>query len=272
VKSLLNFTAALALAAPDSDGGGHIVGRPLNDEPSCCSVFELRQYTLHPAKRDVLIELFEREFIEPQEAAGMKIVGQFIDLDDPNRFVWLRGFRDMPARAYALSDFYGGPVWKANREAANDTMIDSDNVLLLRPLVPSHGPATIALRPPSERAGDQPASLIVVTVYSLWQSSADAQHLFDATMRPELARLGVTVLTTMITESAENNFPRLPVREDETVFVWMARFESADSWRATLSQLSNSPVWQQAQQRLEPLLKSPIQSLRLQPTRRSVLR
>src|SRR5687767_14085568 len=64
--------------------------------PTCCPVVELRQYTLHPGQRDVLIELFEREFVETQEAEGMRIVGQFRDLDNPDRFVWLRGFPDMP--------------------------------------------------------------------------------------------------------------------------------------------------------------------------------
>src|SRR4051794_22255305 len=106
---------------------------------SCCPVLELRQYTLHPGKRDVLIELFEREFVESQEARGMTLVGQFRDLDNPDRFVWLRGFPDMAARAQALMEFYGGPIWKAHREAANATMIDSDNVLLLRPARPTSG-------------------------------------------------------------------------------------------------------------------------------------
>ena len=67
--------------------------------PTCCPVLELRQYTLRPGMRDVLIELFEREFVESQEALGMTLVGQFRDLDDPNRFVWLRGFADMTTRA-----------------------------------------------------------------------------------------------------------------------------------------------------------------------------
>src|SRR5262245_17210075 len=106
---------------------------------NCCPIVELRQYTLYPGQRDVLIELFDREFVESQEAVGMKVVGQFRDLDNPNRFVWLRGFRDMPSRAQALKDFYGGPVWKAHREAANATMIDSDNVLLLRSATPTSG-------------------------------------------------------------------------------------------------------------------------------------
>jgi hypothetical protein len=36
-----------------------------------CSVFELRQYTLRPGQRDVLIELFDRELVETQEAVGI---------------------------------------------------------------------------------------------------------------------------------------------------------------------------------------------------------
>ena len=61
-------------------------------------IVELRQYRLHPGKRDALIELFEREFIESQEAVGMAILGTFRDLDDPDRFVWMRGFTDMTSR------------------------------------------------------------------------------------------------------------------------------------------------------------------------------
>ena len=99
-------------------------------------VVELRQYTLRPGGRDVLVELFDREFVESQEALGMEIVGQFRDLDRPDRFVWLRGFPDMVRRRQALAAFYGGPVWQAHGPAANATMLDSDDVLLLRPATP----------------------------------------------------------------------------------------------------------------------------------------
>src|SRR5258707_11972609 len=81
----------------------------------CCPIVELRQYTLHPEKRDALIDLFEREFIETQEAVGIQVIGQFRDVDDPNRFVWLRGFRDMASRAKALQDFYGGGLCGESR-------------------------------------------------------------------------------------------------------------------------------------------------------------
>jgi hypothetical protein len=77
-----------------------------------CNVFELRQYTLKPGQRDVLIELFDCEFVETQEAVGVRVCGQFRDEDHPERFVWIRAFADMKARERGLTSFYGGPAWK----------------------------------------------------------------------------------------------------------------------------------------------------------------
>src|SRR5687767_8691250 len=95
------------------DGAINRTGTTMTD------VIELRQYTLHPGRRDRLIELFEREFIEPQEVLGMRVLGTFRDIDDPDRFVWLRGFDGMASRGEALPAFYGGPVWERHRDAAN---------------------------------------------------------------------------------------------------------------------------------------------------------
>src|SRR5688572_27291231 len=118
-------------------------------------IVELRQYTLHPGQRDTLIELFDCEFVETQEAVGMQVIGQFRNLDDADQFVWLRGFNDMEAREQSLNAFYSGPVWKAHRDAANATMIDSDNVLLLRLAHPNSGFALNGNRPPSGNSAKQ---------------------------------------------------------------------------------------------------------------------
>ena len=99
-------------------------------------VVELRQYTLKPGKRDTLIDIFDTHLIEGQEDAGMTIIGQFRDLDRPDMFVWMRGFDGMEARKDALTAFYEGPVWGAYSNAANATMIDSDDVLQLKPAWP----------------------------------------------------------------------------------------------------------------------------------------
>src|SRR5260370_32804673 len=125
---------------------------------------ELRQYTLRAGQRDVLIDLFEQQLIEPQEDAGAVVVGQFRDLERPDRFVWLRAFPTMAARKAALGAFYSGSVWKAYRSAPNDTMIDSDNVLLLRS-VGSGWPLQLPPRP-AKGATIGPRSIVVAPIYT----------------------------------------------------------------------------------------------------------
>jgi len=86
------LAAAVATPALGQSGAPSAGAAPLKGS---FPIVELRQYTLHDGQRNTLIQLFEREFIERQEAVGMKVIGTFTDIDRPNRFVWLRGFRDM---------------------------------------------------------------------------------------------------------------------------------------------------------------------------------
>jgi len=242
-------------------------------EETCCPIVELRQYTLHPGKRDVLIDLFDRQFIEPQEALGMKIIGQFRDVDDRNRFVWLRGFRDMASRAQALQDFYGGPVWKAHREAANATMVDSDNVLLLRPASPGSGFSLEnkeRLRPGSN---DVRKELVVATIYYFNAPvSAGFAEFFEQTLKPAVTDTGASILAYFVTEDSKNTFPALPVREDENVFVWFARFNNQAAYELHVAPLARSPRWQdEISEELARPLKRPPEVLKLSPSVRSLL-
>ncbi|TWB56105.1 NIPSNAP family protein [Nitrospirillum viridazoti] len=228
---------------------------------ACCAVLELRQYTLKPGQRDALIDLFDRYFRTGQEAAGLRVVGQFRDLDDPDRFVWLRGFPDMSARATGLAAFYGGPVWQAYREAANATMLDSDNVLLLRPAIAGSGfadvtpvpppvmPSPAPLPPAPLPPGAPPAGhgMLVATLYYPFPAhdAAAAQDLADAFARdgaPVLVAAGGPVLAAFVTNPEPNNFPRLPVREGEAVFITFQAFADAaayDRYRAHVG----TPWW-----------------------------
>src|SRR6266496_199654 len=89
-------------------------------------IIDLRQYTLYPGTRDAFVELFDKEFVETQEALGMRIIGQFRDLGDPNRFVWMRGFPDMPSRQKALVSFYEhSATWRNFSDRARSMMVDS---------------------------------------------------------------------------------------------------------------------------------------------------
>jgi hypothetical protein len=226
------------------------------EEPMEPAVLELRQYTLHPGQRDVLIGLFEREFVESQEAVGIELVGTFRDLDRPDRFVWIRGFPDMASRAASLHAFYGGPVWAAHREAANATMIDSDNVLLLRPAAKGAGFA----RP----SPSHPHSRVLATICHL---AAPADDAFRGLVDGALADAGIAPIARLETEPAENTFPRLPVRTGEHVFVWFARFDDADSLRVAEIRLAASSRWKAVEEALE----SPPERLVLAPTARSRL-
>lgn len=228
-------------------------------------VLELRQYTLRPGQRERLVELFEREFVESQEALGIGLPGQFRDLDDPDRFVWLRSFTDMEARAAALAQFYDGPVWRAHREAANATMLDSDDVLLLRPL---RGFATDGLARPA--AGQRaPAGLLTATICPLPPGDAAAlARSFDAQVRPVLEALGAPVLAQCVTEPACNTFPRLPVREGECVFVWFAAFADAAAQARHQGAAAADPAVAAWIHRLDAMPET----LRLTPTPRSLLR
>ena len=240
---------------------------------TCCPIVELRQYTLHPGKRDVLIDLFDRQFVESQEALGMKVIGQFRDLDNPNRFVWLRGFRDMPSRAQALKDFYGGPVWKAHHEAANATMIDSNNVLLLHPATPTSGFSLRNRERPRPRSNQTRSELIVATIY-YFDAPVDAGFVefFEKTVKPDVIGSGATVLAYFVTEHSENTFPALPVREGENVFVWFARFNDPAAYERHIAALTQSPRWHdEISKELARRRKREPEILKLSPTTRSLL-
>ncbi len=245
---------------------------PAHPEQTCCPIVELRQYTLHPGKRDALIDLFDREFVESQEALGIKVIGQFRDLDNPDRFVWLRGFRDMPSRAQALQDFYGGPVWKAQRETANETMIDSDSVLLLRPALPASGFALDNSDRPPLGATEVPRGLVVATIYYFDAPvSNDFVDFFEHTFKPVIIASDASVLAYFVTESSQNTFPALPVREGESAFVWFSRFTDQVAYEGYAAALTESQQWREISEGLARRLNRAPEVLKLSPTSRSQL-
>ncbi len=237
-------------------------------------IIELRQYTLHPGKREALITLFETEFIESQEAVGMRLVGQFRDLDKPDRFVWVRGFTDFAARADQLSAFYSGPAWQAHRAEANSTMVDSHNVLLLSAARPGSGFTPDGrLRPPTgaPRVAARPGGRDPTLLFRSAQSDPAFTTFFDEVLGPHLKAANVPVLASFVTETRANNYPRLPVREHEHVFVWFTRFADASEAAGRMAALTSSSDWSGVADTLRRTLIAPPEVLHLQPTPRSQL-
>ncbi len=234
--------------------------------PAKAQVVELRQYKIVAGQRDAFAELFDREFVETQEARGMRLVGQFRDLDDANRFTWVRQFDSVDARAPALSAFYGGPVWAAKRGQANPFIVQSDNVLYLKPAAPGRGFA-----PPGPRDG--PTGLVTAHILYLWAPPEEGfAALFDAEARPRLEAAGLPVLGQFTPEPSPNAYPRLPVREGERVFVWFTRTTDAAAYEAAQRRLAADPAWAAVKAKLDDGQERPSQVLRLGPTARSALR
>ncbi|MBZ9763283.1 NIPSNAP family protein [Mesorhizobium sp. CA8] len=242
-------------------------------------VVELRQYTLKSGQRETLIALFDGEFVETQEATGMTVIGQFRDLDRPDMFVWLRGFEDMQTRKDALSAFYGGPVWAAHRDAANSTMIDSDDVLLLKPAWPDAAFDLSGLLRPTV-AEDETVSgrsrlsgFVEISIHHL-QPGAEAgfAERFQAAAVPQLAANSARLLGAFISEHAENTFPRLPVRAADNVFIAAVGFDDGDVHAGYRAALAASPAWQAVRETMQAVSTKPAETLRLTPTTRSLLR
>jgi hypothetical protein len=137
----------------------------------------------------------------------------------------------MPARKAALEGFYGGPVWKAHREAANATSIH-----YLRE------PATPALL-----------------------------RLLRTRIEPQLREAGARPLASFVTETAPNTFPALPVRLGESVLVIFAAFDDEATHRRFQAARLVSPVWTALDAELQPYLARAGETLRLKPARRSLL-
>jgi len=203
--------------------------------------------------------MFDSIFVDAQEAAGNTIMGQFRDLDRPDRFVWLRGFKDMEARPRTLDAFYTSATWQKHRNAANDTMIDVSDVLLLRPLKP----LPIGKRPQGEAA----TGFVEVAVYAFDQS-ATAESITQ--FNTDLETAGAQAIAAYVSEKSANNYPRLPIRENENVLVRIATFPSMDTYNAHRATLERASQWQALAQRLRAKLKSDPQILRLTPTARSL--
>lgn len=235
------------------------------------TIFELRRYRLRPGTRETLIALFDSQFIEPQEALGMRVEGDFRDLDDPEAFVWVRSFADMDARTEALRSFYTGPVWRQHGAAANATMVNSDNVLLLKS-TGTINPFGHNIRRGREAARGAARGLIIANICALAPRTEDEfAAFFNANALPVLQDAGARIDAVFITERSANGFPRLPVREGETVLVWFECHEDERAYARYQERLPQNPDWTaEIYPRMDSQCWRRIETARLTPTARSL--
>jgi hypothetical protein len=229
-------------------------------------VVELRRYTIADGERARFARYFDTFIPEAHEQLGAILFGQFLERGRPNGFTWLRGFRDMPARAIFCANFYYGPLWKALRTRFNAILPDSDNVLLLKPLRADTLPTLLpALDPVDEARGAQ--GIVVAQLFALKPGSEAA---FAAQAEKAFASYtgdGVRAAGLLATLDAPNNFPQLPVRTDGPYLVWLGLVRDTTSLKALQPKLEAT-----AQSLAGEALRGAVETIVMDPTPRSRLR
>lgn len=229
-------------------------------------VVEFRRYIIRETQRPRFGAYFDSYFPEAFEQLGAIAFGQFLERGNQH-FTWLRGFRDMDARATVNSAFYYGPVWRQHKAVMNGLMLDSDDVLLLRPLDAQHGVTVLpTVDPLAESDGAQ--GIAVAMLFPLEGDTADtfarqARAAFDV-----WRTCGVREAGLLATLHAANNFPQLPIRTDGSWLVWLgiARDDAMLERLRLLQQLALPALMATG------LLRAAPECVVMDPTRRSRLR
>jgi hypothetical protein len=231
-------------------------------------VIELRRYAIKQGQRESFARYFESYFPEAFEQLGAMAYGQFLERKNATWFTWLRGFKDMDARANVNAAFYFGPLWKDHRTVMNDRILDSDNVLLLHPLKPGRGVSLLpAVDPVTDSAGAQGvvvAQIFAVKPGSVLEFAQQAEATFAGYRAAGAHEAGV-----LVTLDVPNNFPKLPIRTDGPYLVWLGILKDD-----AMIETRFAPLAERSLQALTAtgLLRSAPEQVLLDPTHRSRLR
>lgn len=229
-------------------------------------VFEFRRYIIRDGEREHFAEYFDSYFPEALQQLGAIAAGQFLERGN-HRFTWMRGFHTIEDRAIANAKLYYGPLWKEHKSLMNGLMIDSDDVLLLRP-VPGHGVSIFpAVDPVAEK--DSAKGIAVAQVFAI---KPGAVENFSRQAETVLARCrveGVREAGMLVTLDVPNNFPQLPIRTDGPCLVWLGIVKDEHTLESRFR-----PLVESASQALADtgLLRSAPEFVVMDPSRRSRLR
>ena len=94
-------------------------------------IIEMRTYKTKPGLRARFLEIFRTRSVPTHDAIGMKILGPFLSIEDPDTFFFMRGFPDLPSREPMKAKFYEGPLWKNELEAILMPMLEKYEVVLV---------------------------------------------------------------------------------------------------------------------------------------------
>jgi hypothetical protein len=94
-------------------------------------IVEMRTYKIKPGKRSEFLEIFRSRSIPAHAEIGMKILGPFLSIEDPDTFFFMRGFPDLESREPMKAKFYDGPLWKNELEHVLMPMLEKYEVVVV---------------------------------------------------------------------------------------------------------------------------------------------
>ena len=94
-------------------------------------IIEMRTYKLKSGKRSEFLEIFRTKSMPAHAEIGMKILGPWLSIEDPDTFFFMRGFPDLASRDPMKEKFYEGELWKNELEHVLMPMIEKYDVVLV---------------------------------------------------------------------------------------------------------------------------------------------
>lgn len=94
-------------------------------------IIEMRTYKTKPGRRAEFLEIFRSKAMPAHAEIGMKILGPFISVEDPDTFFFMRGFPDLASREPMKAKFYEGELWKSELENTVMPMLEKYEVIVV---------------------------------------------------------------------------------------------------------------------------------------------
>ncbi|HLV95351.1 MAG TPA: NIPSNAP family protein [Candidatus Acidoferrales bacterium] len=94
-------------------------------------IVEMRTYKTSPGLRAKFLDAFRRKSVPAHAQIGMKILGPFLSIEDPDTFFFMRGFPDLASREPMKAKFYEGELWKRELENLLMPMLEKYDVVLV---------------------------------------------------------------------------------------------------------------------------------------------
>jgi hypothetical protein len=94
-------------------------------------IIEMRTYRTKPDMRSRFLEMFRSKSMPAHAEIGMKILGPFLSVEDPDVFFFMRGFPDVASREPMKAKFYEGQLWKEELESIMLPMLEKYEVVLV---------------------------------------------------------------------------------------------------------------------------------------------